>query len=328
MAGRDDIPGEFELIETWFAPLSASFSGAFGLTDDAAVLDVADGRNLVVTTDMLVSGVHFLDDTPPAYIAAKALRVNLSDLAAMAAEPFAYTLSLALPEQPKADWLDAFAQALGVEQQIFNVALIGGDTVSTPGRLSVCVTAFGHIEPGAEIRRSGAKAGDLVFVSGHIGSAAMGLRVLSGESQGLSEAEAELLVERHHHPQPRVELGRRLPGLAHAAIDVSDGLIQDLGHICRCSGLGAVIESVRVPVKPEAEKAAAGQIGCILGGGDDYELLFTAAPENRDAIEAVSRQLEIGITVIGRMDENGSVRVVDAVGKEIPAGDIPGFQHF
>lgn len=326
--GPDDTPGEFELIETWFAPLSESFPGAFGLTDDAAVLHVPDGRNLVVTTDMLVSGVHFLDATPPAYIAAKALRVNLSDLAAMAAEPFAYTLSLALPGQPKADWLDTFAQALDVEQRIFNVALIGGDTVSTPGALSICITAFGHIEPGCELRRSDAEAGDLVFVSGHIGSAAMGLRVLRGETQGLSEAEAELLVERHHRPQPRIELGRRLSGLAHAAIDVSDGLIQDLGHICRCSGLGAVIESVRVPVTPEAEKAAAGNIGCILGGGDDYELLFTAAPENRDAIDAVSRELEIEITVIGRMDENNAVSVVDAAGEEIAAGDIPGFQHF
>lgn len=324
----DDASGEFGLIETWFAPLSGSYDGALGLTDDAAVLDVPDGRQLVVTTDMLVSGVHFLDGTEPAYIAAKALRVNLSDLAAMAAEPFAYTLSIALPGKPDADWLDAFSQALAVEQNIFNVVLIGGDTVSTTGPLSISITAFGYVERGRELRRSGAKAGDLVFVSGNIGSAAMGLRVLSGECGGLSKAEAELLAERQHRPQPRIELGQRLAGLAHAAIDVSDGLVQDLGHICRCSGLGAVIESELVPVTPEAETAAAGDVWSLLGGGDDYELLFTAPPENRDAIEAISRQLDIDVTVIGRIDESDTVRVVDASGKEIAAGGIPGFQHF
>ncbi|MHA1597196.1 MAG: thiamine-phosphate kinase [Alphaproteobacteria bacterium] len=322
----DDAPGEFDLIETWFAPLSVSIPGAFGLTDDAAVLDVPDGRKLVVSTDMLVSGIHFLDATPPGYIAAKALRVNLSDLAAMAARPLAYTLALALPGYPGGDWLDAFSQGLGIEQKIFNVTLIGGDTVSTTGPLSITITAFGHVEAGRELRRSGAKTGDLVFVSGSIGAAAMGLRVLQGGASGLSKAEQEILIERHYRPQPRIALGQGLSGLAHAAIDVSDGLVQDLGHICRQSNLGAIVEAARVPIS--GATAAAGQMNDFLSGGDDYELLFCAAPEDRDAIQMLAREVDVEVTVIGTMVDTNTVRVIDAGGGDIPVDGLSGFRHF
>ena len=328
MSDKDDGAGEFELIETWFAPLSTSYDGAFGLTDDAAVLDVADARNIVVTTDMLVSGVHFLDDTPAASIAAKALRSNLSDLAAMAAEPFAYTLSLALPQHPGDDWLDGFSQALGVEQQMFSIALIGGDTVSTSGPLSMCITAFGRVEPGRELRRSGAKPGDLVFVSGDIGASAMGLRVLRGEVEGLSEAEAEILVQRHYRPQPRIDLARGLGGLAHSAIDISDGLVQDLGHICRHSGLGARIEIKRIPITDTVMKASGGNMVDVLGGGEDYELLFTAPAANRIVVEEAANKANVDVTVIGEMHESEGIKLIDADGDEISADGISGFRHF
>ncbi len=328
-------PGEFELIGKYLAPLSAGFPGALLLTDDAAIIPTNPGHNLVVTTDMLISGVHFLEQTPPEYIASKAIRVNLSDLAAMGATPDSYTLSLALPSEDGSwneDWMQRFCEALSVEQQMFDIALIGGDTVSTPGPLSISLTAFGFIEDGMEVTRSGARAGDLIFVSGTIGDAFLGLLSLKDEISDLPEAYAEILRSRHYRPSPRVGLGQRLSGLAHSAIDVSDGLVQDLGHLCKQSGVSALIEAQSIPLSDSARKVLSGSpdiFPLLLGGGDDYELLFTAPVENKVRIMAAAKELDIPMAVIGRIEKSGNteVHVHDENGAEMPI-DNGGYRHF
>jgi len=335
-------PGEFELIARFLAPLSATEPGAFMLTDDAAVIAPRDGHRLVLTTDTLISGVHFLDDTQPAYIAAKSLRVNLSDLASMGADPDCYLLTLSLPAGADggwdAVWLDAFSQALMIEQQIFGVVLVGGDTVSTPGPLSVSVTALGHVPDGVWATRSGARPGDIVMVSGTIGDAALGLAALQGALEGIGDAEREVLVERHHRPQPRIAFGRRVAGLVHAMIDVSDGLVQDLGHICETSAVGATIMAERVPLSPAARSVVEARpelMQAVLGGGDDYELLFTLASGDRDAAYAIGRELDLPLSEIGRIEDasfdasmgGSGVVVLDGAGDAITL-EHGGWRHF
>ncbi len=330
-------PGEFDLIGQFFKPLVKDEKGALSLADDAAVLATRDGHNLVVTMDTLVSGVHFLEFTPPHFIAGKTLRVNLSDLAAMGAEPAYYTLSLSLPNFGEVsydeDWLDRFSQALQVEQKIYGVTLVGGDTVSTPGPLSLTISAFGWIKAGQEIRRSGASIGDIVYVSGTIGDAALGLAAVQGAFSDLAPSALEIITERHHRPQPRLALGARLFGLASAAIDISDGLVQDLGHICKNSNVGATIRADDIPLSQPARtlmEEDPNLIKTILSGGDDYELLFTIPPEWQQSVESLSADLELPLTPIGIVepkDEDGGVAVKDSNGKKmiIPVG---GFRHF
>ena len=270
--GRQRKNREFELIARHFAPLSAAEPGAFALTDDAAVLAIEPGRRLVVTTDTMVAGVHFLPENPAGAVAAKLLRVNLSDLAAMGAKPLAYTLSAALPENMEDGWLERFAQALAADQASFQVTLIGGDTVATPGPLTLTLCALGTVAEGRELRRSGARPGDVVYVSGTIGDAALGLAALRGELPGLAPELRQALGERYLRPQPRVALGQRLSGLAHAAVDISDGLVADLGHICAASGTGATVEAPRIPLSPAGRavlEADAERMTTVLAGGDD-----------------------------------------------------------
>ncbi len=330
--GRHRKSREFELIARHFAPLSAAEPGAFALTDDAAVLALEPGRRLVVTTDTMVAGVHFLPENPAGTVAAKLLRVNLSDLAAMGAKPLAYTLSAALPEDMEDGWLERFAEALAADQGSFQVTLIGGDTVATPGPLTLTLCALGTVAEGRQLRRSGARPGDAVYVSGTIGDAALGLAALRGGLPGLAPELRETLGERYLRPQPRVQLGQRLSGLAHAAVDISDGLVADLGHICAASGAGATVEAARVPLSPAGRavlEADAQRMATVLTGGDDYELLFTAPSASAAAVAGLSRELDLPLTVIGRIDEaNGDgVRVVDENGRRIELAE-DGYRHF
>ncbi|MFQ5957774.1 MAG: thiamine-phosphate kinase [Alphaproteobacteria bacterium] len=318
---------EFALIAELFAPLARDAPGAFELTDDAAVIEVTADRRLVVTKDMMVAGVHFLVDDPPALVARKLLRINLSDLAAMGARQRAYLLGLAVAPSTDEAWLRAFAAGLGEDQVLYDVHLIGGDTVATGGPFTASLTAIGEVAAGAVVRRTGARAGDRVVVSGTLGDAALGLEALRGTLKGVDEAGREALVERFRLPQPRVALGARLSGLAHAAIDVSDGLVADLGHVCAASGVGAEIEAARLPLSPAAQAALAAEPAlrtAVLTGGDDYEIVFTAAADA--AVEALSADLGLALTVIGRIVEGKGVAVIDEEGEHL---DLPtaGYTH-
>ena len=230
-------PCEFDLIARYFAPLAAGEAGAFGLTDDAAVLTPSPGWATVTTADAMVAGVHFLPEDPPDLIARKLLRVNLSDLAAMGARPRAYLLTTAFPAAIDDAWLAAFTEGLAADQAEFGIHLLGGDTVSTPGPLTLSLMALGEARDGAVLRRSGAKPGDTVYVTGTIGDAALGLDSLRGHLSGLGPRQAEYLAGRYRLPQPRMACGPRLLGLAHAALDVSDGLVGDLDQWHRTDGM-------------------------------------------------------------------------------------------
>src|SRR5262245_39161326 len=227
--------GEFAMIAKLLSPLSSNDPGAFGLTDDAATIKVPADQELVVTKDMLVEGMHFLRDDPPDLLAKKALRVNLSDLAAKGATPRNYFLGLSLSPWIGDDWLAEFAEGLADDQKRFSVSLSGGDTTATPGPLTLSITALGTVPTGKMIRRKGARPRDAVFVTGSIGDAGAGLAVLKGEGVGLSDLSRAALISRYQLPEPRVALGPQLLGLASAALDVSDGLLADLGHVAKLS---------------------------------------------------------------------------------------------
>ncbi len=323
-------PGEFELIARYFMPLSADQPGALGLRDDAALLPPAPGAVHVLTTDTLISGVHFFPDESPALVARKLLRVNLSDLAAMAAQPVAYLMALALPSGCDETWIEAFASGLALDQEEFGIGLLGGDTTATPGPLSATITAIGEVPTGAELRRSGARPGDAVFVSGTLGDAALGLMALGGELSELAEAETDELIDRYRLPRPRVSLGRALSGLASAAADVSDGLVADLGHICAASGVAARIDRVRLPLGPAARAAIAAipeTVSAVLSGGDDYELVFTAPPEAAAEISAAAAKLDVPVAEIGSIVDGDGVKVIAEDGREIKLTSA-GYRHF
>jgi thiamine-monophosphate kinase len=291
--------GEDDLIARYFRPI-ATHSGARGLIDDAAVL-AASSDDLVVTTDAVVAGVHFLPDDPPATIARKALRVNLSDLAAKGAAPAGFVMTLALTAADP-DFLRPFAQALGEDAQTFACPLLGGDTVRTPGPLSISITAFGRVPMGRMVGRSGAKAGDRIFVSGTIGDAALGLALLQGRLAAEQGDSNSALVARYRVPQPRVALTLAVRDHASAAMDVSDGLVGDLAKLCRASGVSASILAGRVPLS-----AAAGALGFAdelqirLAGGDDYEILCTVPPARVEGFCAAAAAASITVTEIGEI---------------------------
>lgn len=312
-----DAPAEFGLIARHFRPLAGP--GAFDLLDDAATLVPPAGRELVVTVDAMVEGVHFLPDDPAELVARKLLRVNLSDLAAKGATPLAYLLTLSASRGTDDSWLAAFARGLQQDQLTFKISLLGGDTTSTPGPLSLTVTAIGHVAPGAMVRRAGAQIGDGIWVTGTIGDGALGLLARRGEIADLTGH----LADRYHLPRPR--LGLVEPGLVRAAMDVSDGLVQDLGHLCRAAGLGAVIEADRVPLSAPA--AEAGRLELCLTGGDDYELLMAVDPARGEALLARGAQLSIPVSRIGTIEAEAGVRVVDGRGNSITP-QRGGWSHF
>ena len=309
--------------------MASGWPGAFGLRDDAAVIRPTDGHEFVITTDTVVAGIHYVGDEPPHLIAQKLLRVNLSDLASMGSRPRVFTLNVALPESVDDAWLERFAEGLADDQRRFGIVLAGGDSVSTPGPVTLTVTAIGEVAMGTAARRDGASAGDLVFVTGTIGDGALGLRVLRGGIEGVRSADAAALVERYHLPEPRLQAGQALAEVASAMIDVSDGLVADLGHLAEASSAGAVIEAGRVPLSGAARKvlhADPGMMETVLTGGDDYELLFTAAPGNGEGIDRISRDLGLPITKIGWLDTDKGVRVLGDDGNRLELRHS-GFTH-
>lgn len=324
------LPGEFELIAQYLAPLAKAMPGAAGLTDDAAVLDATSDRGLVVTADTLVAGVHFVAEAPSELIAEKLLRVNLSDLAAMAASPWAYTLSLALPESTDRQWMASFVQGLASVQSEWGLALVGGDTVRTPGPATLTVSMFGRAGPAGNLTRAGAAAGDLVYVSGTIGDAGLGLAIVKGEIDPGEGADRDYLVERHYKPSPRIDLARAIVAHASAGTDVSDGLIADLGHLCAMAPtpLGARVDAAAVPYSPAARRVSGEPMSAaLLTGGDDYELLFTVAPGRAVQVEKICTDRDYPITRIGTMEEVPGVRVFGSAGEIVDLGS-GGYRHF
>jgi thiamine-monophosphate kinase len=330
--------GEFELIARYFKrpdrPLGAGV--ALGVGDDCALLQPGPGMQLAVSSDMLVSGRHFFADVDPRTLGHKALAVNLSDLAACGAKPLSFSLALALPTA-NASWLAAFSEGLFALADAYSCALVGGDT--TRGPLNICITVFGEVPPGQALLRSGAKAGDDVYVSGTLGDAALALKAMLGEI----DLPHEVLMQarkRLEQPTPRVALGLALRGIATAAADVSDGLVGDLGHILGQSGVGATID-IEIAIKLIASNAyfvsASGQkdlgktmphlLQCALAGGDDYELVFTAPAANRDAVLAAAQRSATPVTRIGRIDNEPGLRLIDAQGKPL-AQQLASFDHF
>ena len=329
MSGRQRR-SEFRLIADVFAPLSAGYEGAFHLEDDAALVKPAVGYELVVTADALIGGVHFRATDDPGLIARKALRVNLSDLAAMGAVPMGYLLTMALPPEIDDRWIETFADGLKQDQETFAVHMMGGDTVSTSGPLALTITALGQVGEGRALRRAGARVGDDIYVSGTIGDGGLGLAVLEGQLPGLGPEDGDYLTRRYHVPEPRLALGQRLSGLAHAVIDVSDGLVADLGHVCETSATGAAIELALVPLSLPARSAvqAAPHWNIrTLASGDDYELLFCAASEVAQDIDAVAADLGLPLTRIGEITAEPGVRVLDEHGERLSL-PATGFVHF
>ena len=306
------LPPEFSRIARHFRPLAGP--GALDLTDDAAVFAPPPGRELVMTADAMVEGVHFLPGTAPGLVARKLLRVNLSDLAAMGAVPHGYLLTLSAPRSLDDAWFADFAAGLRLDQAAFGIGLLGGDTTETPGPLTVSLTAVGHVAPGGAILRSGARAGDALWVTGTIGDGVLGLHAARGE---LADPDG-FLRGRYDLPSPR--LGLALAGWAHAAMDVSDGLFQDLGHICRASGVAAVVEAARIPLSPQAVAAGAAWRETAWVGGDDYELLL-AAPPGRPPPAGVDA------TPIGRFEPGEGVTVLGPGGAVLDLAGR-GWSHF
>nr|WP_315849753.1 thiamine-phosphate kinase [uncultured Rhodoferax sp.] len=330
--------GEFELITRYFQrPQRALDEGVvLGVGDDCALLQPTPGLQWAVSSDMLVSGRHFFPDVDPRTLGHKALAVNLSDLAACGAKPRAFTLALALPDA-RAEWLQPFSEGLFALADAHGCALMGGDT--TRGPLNICITVMGEVPPGQALLRSGAQVGDDVYVSGTLGDAALALQCLQGKVHlpPAVLAQARLRLEQ---PTPRVALGLALRGVASATADVSDGLLGDLGHILSQSGVGATVEAeiamhliaacaypTRSRGQFDAEIPAALALQCVLAGGDDYELVFTAPPAQAAAVQAAARASGTPVTRIGRTEAMTGVRVVDGSGALLP-GPWASFDHF
>ncbi|MDP3409242.1 thiamine-phosphate kinase [Bosea sp. (in: a-proteobacteria)] len=305
-------PGEFELIARHFAPIAGP--GGLGLVDDAGLLRPARGYEIVVTADALVAGVHFFPDDPPGSIARKALAVNLSDLAAKGARPEGFVLALALPKGWTDSWLAAFAAGLKQAADAGGCPLIGGDTVSTPGPLTLSITAFGSVPAGRMVRRAGAKPGDLLLVSGTIGDGALGLKVHGPDKPGwvsqLGERDRAFLTDRYLHPQPRLDLAAALQAHASAAMDVSDGLVGDLAKLLKASGAGAEVDLDAVPLSDPARAAimaAPALAELAWTGGDDYEILCTVPEKEYPALTTAAQAAGIALTRIGFVTEAAGV---------------------
>ena len=323
---------EDSLIARYFKPL-ATDPGAFGLVDDAAVLS-SSGEDIVVTTDAVVEGVHYLATDPPDTIARKALRVNLSDLAAKGARPAGFVLTLALRSREDA-WLRPFADALGEDAKAYLCPLLGGDTVSTPGPQMISVTAFGRVPRGRMVGRIGARPGDRILVTGTIGDAALGLDVLTGGAAAAaisSDPQAqEMLVSRYRIPQPRNVLAPAVRDHATAAMDVSDGLAGDLTKLCAASGVSATVDVSSVPLSAAAASLITRNAVCVetlLAGGDDYEVLCTAPPAQSDALIASGQAAGLAVTAIGTIVAGHErPRFLDGQGQELTLKRLS-YSHF
>ncbi len=335
MHDRESASGETEIIQRYFAPLAGDELGALGLIDDAALLAPASGDELVLTTDIVVAGVHVLDDARPQDVAHKALGVNVSDLVSKGAEPLVYLLSLALPGPEDCRWLQAFSDGLKAAQEAFGCHLVGGDTVRTPGPLTISITAIGRTPSGRMVRRSGARPSEIVYVSGSIGDAALGLRLLAGEddagSFGLERGHVGHLFDRYWRPAPPVGLVSAVRDHASAAMDVSDGLAGDFRKLCAASGVGGAIRLADVPLSAAAGRAldrAPDLIERLVTGGDDYEVLAVVPEARGPAFESDAGAAGVRVTRIGRILTAGDgVRFIAADGGVVTfARDS--FDHF
>jgi len=314
---------EFRIIEDIFAPLATS-KAALKLKDDVAVLGARAGKDLILKTDTIVEHVDFFSNDPPDTIAKKALRVNLSDLAAKGAKPYGYLLTLVLRKSVRTAWLKSFARGLAADQRAFKISLLGGDMSSTVGPLTISIAAFGFVPHGQAILRSGARPGHFVFVSGSVGDSGAGLEALR------KKLRRPALISRYRIPCPRVLLGQRLRGVASSALDVSDGLLADLGHIADVSGVHIEVDAARVPLSASLRKAwGMGEAAALRAAtaGDDYEIAFTAPRNRLGNVIAAARASGVRVTQIGLVAKGRGVSLLDAQGRPIRVLKS-GYTHF
>ncbi|HZP69627.1 MAG TPA: thiamine-phosphate kinase [Pseudolabrys sp.] len=331
MVARNDISAEERLIARFFGPI-ATHPGALGLSDDAAFMTPPAGHDLVLKTDAIVGGVHFFPTDAAQAVASKALRVNLSDLAAKGARPLGFLLSLAIPREIDEAWLAGFAEGLRADSVLFGCPLFGGDTDRTPGPVTISIAMFGSVPAGTMVRRAGAKVGDSVFVTGTIGDAALGVMLREGKNGkwNLSEPHRQHLMSRYLLPQPRNALAETIRTHASAAMDVSDGLVGDFGKLCRASGVAAHIEVARVPMSEAARAVVAGDAATLetaLTGGDDYEVVCTVPETKAESFRDAAKAAGVPVADIGKITAGEGVRFTDAAGKAL-AFKRPAFSHF
>jgi thiamine-monophosphate kinase len=330
-AGQGPVVDEFDWIAESLRPLTFGAPEAFDLLDDAAAIPARPGFDLIVSKDAVVEGVHFLPDDPPDLVAGKLLRVNLSDLAAKGAEPYAYFMAIAWPARFGWPERRAFAAGLRADQERFGLLLLGGDTTSTPGPLTASVTILGWVPAGAMVRRSGARAGDVLLVSGTIGDGRLGLDVANGGLADLGQADRDHLLGRYRSPQPRLGLGEPLRRWARAACDVSDGLLADSLNLADAGGLGVHIDLDRLPLSGAGEAWLAGQTDPVAGrvmlatGGDDYEVVCAAAPDAVEALKATFAESGAPLTEIGVFIAGGGLRV-SCAGRAVEVNSL-GYRH-
>lgn len=331
---RREGGGEFEIIARYFAPLATN-PAALGLLDDAAVLTLPEGQEVVATCDTIIAGVHFLSTDPPDTIGYKALAVSLSDLAAKGARPHIYLLSVAFPERPSAPWLEALAAGVQAAQEDSGIELVGGDTCATLGPLTITVTAIGMLPQGEAVLRRGAMAGDRLYVSGTIGDAALGLKLLVEPRLALdwdlSDEDGAFLIGRYRCPSARNALALPLRQCARAAVDVSDGLVGDTAKLCRASGVNATIEAARVPLSPAAAKAVAKApelFAELITAGDDYEIVAAMEAAHARGFESGAKDHGVTVTAIGKVRAgDGDVEVLSEDGRPLKLEHM-GFSHF
>jgi thiamine-monophosphate kinase len=334
MRSTTRIDGEDDLVREFLAPLAAGFAGALGLKDDCAALAPTPGTELVLKTDPVVAGVHFFADDEPADIAWKALAVNVSDLAAKGATPRIYLMALSLPTAPERAWMAKFAAGLGEAQRAFGIQLAGGDTDRTPGQLSIAITVIGEVPAGRMVRRAAARVEQAIYVSGTLGESALGLALRTdaalAEQLGLTSDEAARAIGRYLRPEPRIGLAPALLAHAAAAMDLSDGLLKDLGRMCGASGVGARVVAADLPLSPALRRAIDAEparVSAAIAAGDDYEILATVARESCAAFEAAARATGVAVTRIGEITATPEVCVLGADGAPLSPGQT-GWDHF
>lgn len=328
-ADDKSLSAEDRLIARYFKPL-ATHPGALGLADDAAFIKPPPGCDIVLKTDAIVGGVHFFAEDAAADVARKALRINLSDLAAKGAKPLGFLLSLVLPKDIGDDWLAAFAQGLRADAEQFGCPLFGGDTDRTPGPVTISVAMFGSVPDGTMVRRAGARPGDRVFVSGSIGDAALGLLLRKGASWRLDDEQRQHLLSRYLLPQPRNALAEAVRTCASAAMDVSDGLVGDFTKLCRASNVAADIVAARVPLSEAARTVVAVEptaLKTALTGGDDFEIVCTVPPDKAESFRQAARVANVAATEIGEIKAGDAVRFLDKSGQPL-VFERTSFSHF